>query len=107
TKDRGLAIVTRAERFLPDGATDAPYRYSNVYYFNGLSDYFMELFHPKPQYYRIIVFMISPVSIVQSRETMTAEAGRQLFERGADRPLTSLLHMPFSSSYECTALIYE
>jgi hypothetical protein len=70
-------------------------------------DYLKSLLVAKPGYYRVIVFMISPYTIVQSNNQITKAQADSLFTAGADRPLARLLSYEFSANYGCSALIYQ
>lgn len=106
-KDSGIAIVTRLEKINEDGTSDLTARYLSEYKYRKLSDYLLSLIRAKPGFYRVIVFVISPYAITQSKQALSKQGSDSLYSEGSDRPYQEILSFPFSDKYQCTSLIYE
>lgn len=104
----GFALVTRIEHIDSDGKPK-PDRWaveptrSRPF---SLSDYLKALFTATPGYYRLVVFVVSPDSIVPSDVEVTAEEAFEWFTLGGDRLPEWIGRVDFAG-YACTALIYE
>lgn len=106
-KDSGIAIVTKLEKINEDGTPDLKARYLSGDRNESFSDYLLSLVRAKPGYYRVIVFIVSPYSIIQSKRELTKQASDSLYSEGSDRPYAYILPFHFSNNYQCTALIYQ
>ena len=104
----GYAIVTRVEQIEKDGRTEPPpYRFSDeIPPPNSLTGYLSGLFASRPGYYRIIVFVVTNVSVDDKAPPMSEEDARRFLSGTAALPST-VAAQPLPPSTRITALIYE
>lgn len=108
---QGFALVAELERMNADGTSfEASLRFDPN--FRPLSkftlqEYLRALFFAPPGYYRVIAFIVSPVSFSPTAQPISAREASLLVEGGVNRLPGVLASLPFSSDTVCTALVYE
>jgi hypothetical protein len=106
----GFALVSRLEQIYPDGTPREEsvrwvkdYRTPRIF---DLKSYLKVLFSTNPGYFRIIVFLVTPVPFGQ-QGTVSREQGLEWFRTGANVLPNAIADLPNTSDFHCTALIYE
>ncbi len=109
---KGFALVTRMEQIEPDGsskATEARWNQAPqpLGHFS-LNEYLHALFQASPGYYRVLVFVVTPVAFTQTEAKVTPEEANKWLGGGLNRLPPSLADAPYASEeHRCTALVYE
>lgn len=108
----GFAIVTRIEHINEDGSSKEEEKRWSVKIGSErdftLISYLKALFTANPGYYRIIVFIISPLPFQNSDKKVDSKAAEEWLHAGANTILSDYLSKkPYTPDYQCTALIYE
>lgn len=110
--ERGFALVSRMERIT---ATGAPYpdpklrfdvSYKIVDHFS-IEDYLVALLVAPPGYFRIIVFIVSPIPFSATGMPVTSDQANAWLQYGANVLPAAVGNQRYSDGYTCTALIYE
>jgi hypothetical protein len=65
------------------------------------------LFKAPPGYYRILVFLVTPVSFSENRAVVTEEEAQKWLEAGFNTLPDSIGSRPFADSAQVPALIYQ
>lgn len=109
----GFAMATRFEQFGSDGASKAePDRWCagalQPFSFD-LGNYVLLLLtgRGKPEYCRVIVFIVSDVPFSQTDATVNWEQAQQWTRRGANILPAEIASLPYTPRVACTALVYE
>lgn len=107
----GFAMVTRLEQIFEDGRSkDAPERWavdvSPLRQFT-LDTYLKALFTSNPGYYRIIVFIITPVLFETAEQQVSRDEAVKWLRKGLKELPDDVGAGQYSGSHVCTALIYE
>lgn len=107
----GFAIVTLLEQISPDGTSKGiPDRWAaHIKPLNKFSfaPYLKALFTANPGYYRIIVFIITPIPFSQKEAMVRSDEARGWLSSGLNKLPNSIGKQKYSEDYTCTALIYE
>jgi hypothetical protein len=108
----GFALATQLERIQASGVSmSVPARWAVAATGLGtrfsLGDYLRALFTADPGYYRVIVFVVTPVPFAQSEKTVTAGEAEQWLRSGLNMLPQSIAQQPYASGVATTALIYE
>lgn len=108
---QGFAMVTRLERIDADGTPmQEPTRWSmekkplSKFSF---STYLKALFTAEPGYYRVIVFVVTPVPFAQKDAVVTDADARVWLEGGLNKLPESIGSAAYTDGFTCTALVYE
>jgi len=110
--ERGFALVSRMERITDAGAPypDPKLRFDpslqHVDHFS-LADYLQALFIAPPGYFRLIVFVVSPVPFSATGKPVSADEANAWLQHGANLLPPEIGQRQYSNDYACTALIYE
>jgi len=110
--ERGFALVSRMERITDAGAPypDPQLRFDSslklIDHFS-ISDYLKALFFAPPGYFRIIVFIVSPVPFSATGKPISSDEANAWLEHGANLLPSAVGARRYSQDYVCTALIYE
>jgi len=107
----GFALVSRVERIYADGkpkegddrwpiASEPPRIFSII-------SYLRALFTSNPGFYRVIVFVVSDLPIVQSAPPTKYRSPRDWVWAGANKIPTVVGFTGYTSSFSCVALVYE
>ncbi|MEL6863643.1 MAG: hypothetical protein AAFP19_04455, partial [Bacteroidota bacterium] len=107
----GFALVTRIEQINADASPKAnPDRWElstkSPSSFT-LRDYLRALFTAPEGRFRVLAFIFTDQSFVQSRQSINKKEAVQWLSKGANRLPKSYRTMPFTADYACTAMIYE
>ncbi|MBU4445015.1 hypothetical protein KJ656_08050 [bacterium] len=107
----GFALVSRLEQIEEDGTPmESPKRWDanakSLSIFS-LADYFRALFVAPPGYYRLIVFVVSPLPFSKSPEQISKETAESWLQFGANALPIDLAFQLYTREFVCTALIYE
>lgn len=110
--ERGFALVSRMERITPAGAPypdpalrfDASVKPADHF---SLADYLQALFIAPPGYFRLIVFIVSPVPFSATGKAVSADEATAWLHQGANVLPAAVGRLDYSKDYACTALIYE
>ncbi|QDV16945.1 hypothetical protein Pan153_15790 [Gimesia panareensis] len=107
----GFALVTRLEQFDKDGKSKTPpdrwvTDMAPMREFS-LGDYIRALFTASPGYYRVIVFIVTPVLFDQTDQKVEREEAMAWLRSGLNSLPDDVGAQEYSESHECTALIYE
>jgi len=107
----GFAMVTRLEQIMDDGkpmqgdarwATEpAPLREFS------LAKYIAALFSTKPGRFRIIVFVVTPVSFSQAQTTVDRAEAMEWLTAGNIKLPPEIAKQMYTEQVSCTALVYE
>ncbi len=109
----GFALVTRLEQINRDGTSKAP---PDRWLSTGappttdftLLGYLRALFLASPGYYRVVVFVVTPLAFAQAPVTITPAETTQWTETGLNRLPRQIGSLTFTPArHECTALVYE
>ena len=108
---KGFAMVTRLEQILEDGSSkQAPERWavdvSPLRQFT-LDAYLKALFTSNPGYYRIIVFIVTPVLFENSEQQVSRDEAMKWLRKGLKELPEDVGAGQYSGNHVCTALIYE
>jgi hypothetical protein len=107
----GFAMVTRLEQYEEDGTSKVPPDRWSVDVLPlrtfSLSDYIRALFQANPGYYRIIIFVVTPVPFVESSATVSRDEAMEWLRTGLNKLPASLGESPYTTQHTCTALVYE
>ncbi|MDD5274154.1 MAG: hypothetical protein PHU14_15735 [Methylovulum sp.] len=111
TPQNGYALVTKLEKINNDGTPKSGIerweaKLDSTASFN-LKYIFKVLFTANAGYYRIIVFIVSPIPIIEDTIPVSEEAAVNWIRQGSDRLPAHLSELTFDDRYRCTALIYE
>lgn len=108
---RGFAIVTRIEKIDPDGMPkESQERWSieiKPLRTFSLSAYARALFTANPGYYRVIVFIVTPLPFNQTDEYISRREAVEWLRAGMNSLPASIGELGYTSDYKCTVLIYE
>jgi hypothetical protein len=107
----GFAVATRIERIDPTGAPlTAPDRWSlskvplrTI----SMTEWARALFSGQPGYYRVIVFVVTNVPIMQRSAQPTSAEAKYWLLSGMNILPPELSNENMTADYSCTALIYE
>jgi hypothetical protein len=106
----GVALVTRLERFMPDGSPARPERWSidgNAYRSAAdIAKFLRGLFFVEEGHYRLIVFVLQRDAFIPSSQEMDEPQARNLIKRGANILPAETRKQTFIGN-RCTVLIYE
>jgi hypothetical protein len=107
----GFALVTRLEQINADGTPKMqPQRWSveapRLASFS-LSGYLSALFQAAPGYYRLIVFIVTPVPFYQVDAQITGATAERWLAGGLNKLPESIAAQPYKNDVICSALIYE
>jgi hypothetical protein len=107
----GFAIVTRLEQFEADGTSkQPPARWAAsvgpLRKFS-LGEYLAALFEATPGYYRVIVFIVTPIPFAQADAKVSQEQAARWLNSGANVLPRPVADCPYTPEHICTALIYE
>lgn len=110
--ERGFALVSRMERITDAGAPypdpklrfDASVKHLTVF---SIQDYLKALFLAPPGYFRLIVFIVSPVPFSATGKPVSADEANAWLQQGANMLPPAVGRLNYSKDYACTALIYE
>jgi hypothetical protein len=107
----GFALVTRLEQINLDGTPkDLPERWSveapRLTSFS-LEAYMNALFLAAPGYYRVIVFIATPVRFYQVDAHVTGATAQHWLAGGLNELPKVIASLPYTDDVTCTALIYE
>jgi hypothetical protein len=107
----GFALVTRLEQINDNGTPKAlPDRWSveapRLTTFS-FSEYLSALFSAPHGYYRVIVFVITPVPFYQVDAQVTGAMAEAWLTHGLNGLPSSIAALPYTSDAACTALVYE
>jgi hypothetical protein len=110
---RGFALVTRLEQTSEDGrpfegaarwATEVRRRAERF----SVESYLRQLMlSGRTGYFRVLVFIVTPVAFSQAPEPPTRERAIEFVTMGANRLPAEVASLEYSSDYTCTALVYE
>ena len=110
---RGFALVTRLEQISEDGrplagaerwATTVRRRSERF----TVESYIRELMSSgRTGYFRVLVFVVTPVAFSQAAEPPTRERAIEFVTMGANRLPADVAALDYSTDYTCTALVYE
>jgi len=110
---RGFALVTRLEQTSEDGrpfegaerwATEVRRRAERF----SIESYLRQLMlSGRTGYFRVLVFIVTPVAFSQAPEPPTRERAIEFATMGANRLPADVAALDYSSDYACTALVYE
>jgi hypothetical protein len=110
----GFVLVTRVERFRPDGSSWAPDRFViddtravRLGHAFSLGDYLRALFTAVPGQYRVLAFVVTDRPVVQGATGLTAAAASELVSSGATDLPDDYARMPFTPAHKVVALVYE
>lgn len=107
----GFALVTRLEQFDEEGKSKAPPDrwVTDMRPMRGFSlgEYIRTLFTASPGYYRIIVFIVTPVLFDQTDQEVNREEAMAWLRSGLNNLPDEVGAQEYSQSHVCTALIYE
>ena len=108
---KGFALVTRLEQIFSDGTPrngvdrwSIDYSRQRVF---SLSSYLKALFKANPGHYRIIVFIITSYPFNQAGSTVDRDSAMKWLHGGLNVLPPEIGKWPYTSEYDCTALIYE
>ena len=65
------------------------------------------LFNAKPGYFRVVAFVVTPVSFSTTGERPTKDEVMKWIPTGVDKPPEWIRKLDYSTNHTCTALIYE
>jgi tetratricopeptide (TPR) repeat protein len=104
----GFALVSRLEQFNIDGSP-AGDRWSATPRCDPVSiwQYLRCLFTATPGYYRVIVFVVTPVPFEKIQRQLTRDEATVWLSAGANKLPSAFSKIEFSSEFTCSALIYE
>jgi hypothetical protein len=107
----GFAIVTRLEQFSEEGASkDGAERWATevapLTEFS-LGEYISALFRARPGYFRVIVFVVTPVAFSKADALVTRDEAIRWLNKGANKLPPNLTAKRYTDQYDCTALVYE
>jgi hypothetical protein len=108
----GFALVTRLEQIDLDGKPmSPPARWSDHSTLSlqnfSLREYLRSLLTANPGYYRIIAFVVTPVSFSESKKIISEAESSDWLRSGSNYLPGSVARMPSPANVECTALVYE
>jgi hypothetical protein len=105
----GFAMVTRLERFKPDGSPDGELRWSGPDKKEefSIAGYLKRLLIAEPGHYRLIVFVVTTASYSATGTAIGSKKATQLLAEGHVALPQSFARAEFTSAHSCTALIYE
>ncbi|QDU09437.1 hypothetical protein [Gimesia aquarii] len=107
----GFALVTRLEQFDENGKSKAPPDrwVTDIRPMRGFSlgEYIRTLFTASPGYYRIIVFIVTPVLFDQTNQEVNRDEAMAWLRSGLNNLPDDVGAQEYSQSHVCTALIYE
>lgn len=108
---QGFTLVTRMEQIGSDGAPkQGPQRWAltpQLLTEFSLAAYLRALLFASPGYYRVIVFIVTPVPLTQSSSGPSPAEVIEWLSSGYNRLPDYIGKLKFSRAYTCTALIYE
>jgi hypothetical protein len=107
----GFALVTQLEQINDNGTPKTlPERWSvqapRLTTFS-FSEYLSALFSAPHGYYRVIVFIITPVPFYQVDAQVTGAIAEGWLAHGLNGLPSSIAALPYTSDVACTALVYE
>ena len=107
----GFALATRLERINNDGtSTPEPSRWhigkEPLSEFS-ISTYLKALFTAEPGYYRVIVFVITPIAFEQKDVSVTDVDAQHWLVGGLNKLPPPIEDKIFTAEFTCTALVYE
>ncbi|WP_298862359.1 hypothetical protein [uncultured Gimesia sp.] len=107
----GFALVTRLEQFDEDGKSKAPpdrwVTDTRPMRDFSLGAYIRALFTASPGYYRIIVFIVTPVLFDQTDQEVSRDEAMAWLRSGLNNLPDNVGAQEYTQSQVCTALIYE
>ena len=115
----GFALVTRLEQIEPDGSSKPnpprwsiePFGGASNTFFSGPLDwvgtFLSSLLTAPPGYYRVIVFVVTPVPFTQSDRKVSRSEALGWLGNGVRWLPDSIAIHPYTSEIRCTVLIYE
>jgi hypothetical protein len=107
--DRGVAMVTRMEKTLPDGGPDPRNRWQTTHGKEqpSLRGFLAKLLLAQPGYYRVIAFVLTPDLRLPTGKQITGQEADALVRDGAMILPASLAGQPYTADHSTVALIYE
>jgi len=109
--ERGFALVARVERINANGAPypsitrfDPSFRLLDDFSVLG---YLRALFVAPPGYYRVIVFIVTPIAFTTTGKPVSSDEASSWLDGGGVSLPKSTGDLDYTSDYHCTALIYE
>ncbi|UAK24523.1 hypothetical protein [Sphingomonas nostoxanthinifaciens] len=109
----GFVLVTRMERFRPDGTSWAPDRFtiddSAAVHLGSFSlgDYLRALFTAPEGQYRVLAFVVTDQPVTQTGSGLSADAASELVSSGATDLPETYARLRFTPAHRVVALVYE
>jgi hypothetical protein len=105
----GIVMVTRLERFMPDGSPDLERRWIDIKAGQTFSlvNYFNGLLFADPGRFRLVVFIMSDQPFASTGKSLAADEGQRLLSSGFNTPPQAELEETFSIGHKVSVLVYE